>query len=218
MNSPPILCYITDRSQLSCPPHLRTERLLQAIRAACAAGVDWVQVREKQMAARELCRLVEAAAALPERGQVRLVVNGRVDVALSCGAAGVHLPADSPPVGAVRRIVPPGFVIGVSCHSAAEAAAAARDGADYVLLGPVFATPGKGPPSGVALLEEARRLIPPAFPILALGGITLQNASQCLEAGASGVAAIRLFQSPDVAASVSALRSLTIRGSFGPHS
>ena len=168
-----------------------------------------MQVREKHLSARELCRLVEAAMVLPRKGSARLLVNERVDVALACGADGVHLPADSLPPAAVRALLPSGMLLGVSCHSAAEVQAAAGAGASFAVLGPVFATPGKGPPIGIEALREARgRVAARGFPVLALGGVTLENSAACLAAGAAGLAAIRLFQRPDVAQVAARLRSL----------
>ena len=210
MSRRPILYYITDSSQLGHP-----QQLLGRIRAAFAAGVDWVQIREKQMATRDLCRVVEQALALPEKGNARLLVGERLDVALACGADGVHLPADSLPVAVVRNAVPPGWpakwpancpakwLVGASCHSTAEVEAAAREGASFAVLGPMFPTPGKRPPLGLEPLRQAcLSMAPRQFPVLALGGVTLENARACLEAGAAGLAAIRLLQSTDVAAGV----------------
>ncbi len=203
MNRRPLLYYITDSSQLR-----RPEELVDRIRAAFAAGVDWVQMREKSMPTRALCRLVERAAALLEKGAARLLVNERLDVALACGADGVHLPADSLPAEAVRARVPAHWLIGVSCHSVGEVEAAARAGAGFAVLGPVFATPGKSEPLGLGPLREACCLAAPTFPVLALGGITLENARTCLAAGAAGLAAIRLFQSGDVAHVAEVVRHL----------
>ena len=202
------LYYITDSSQLETPE--RVDALLERIGAAFRAGVDWVQVREKRMPVRALCGLVERAARLPEKGGGKLLVNERLDVALACGADGVHLPADSLPAGAVRRATPRDFLVGVSCHTVEEVEAAAREGASFAVLGPIFATPGKGPPLGVDLLRQVcGRVAPLRFPVLALGGVTLENAVACLDAGAAGLAAIRLFQTADVATTVARLRSLS---------
>lgn len=208
----PILYYITDSSQLETPggePHQRVDALLDRIGAAFRAGVDWVQVREKRMPVRALCGLVERAARLPEKGGAKLLVNERLDVALACGADGVHLPADSLPAGAVRRATPRDFLVGVSCHTVEEVEAAGREGASFAVLGPIFVTPGKGPPLGVDLLRQAcGRVVPSPLPVLALGGLTLESAAACLDAGAAGLAAIRLFQTAEVATTVARLRSL----------
>lgn len=201
---PAILYYVTDSSQLR-----PSENLLEKIRAAFAAGVDWVQVREKQMATRDLCRLVERASALAEKGSARLLINERLDVALACGADGVHLPADSLPVEAVRSAVPVEWLVGVSCHSPVAVEAAAHAGASFAVLGPVFSTPSKGLPLGLETLREAcRRVSAKAFPVLALGGITEETARACLDAGAAGIAAIRLFQAGDMEKVVARLRGL----------
>jgi thiamine-phosphate pyrophosphorylase len=157
-----------------------------------------VQVREKDLTSRELIVLVEEAVRAtkePGMGGARVVVNDRVDVALAAGADGAHLAAHSMPAQVVRRFVPRAFVIGVSCHSLDEAIAAESGGADYLVLGPVFETPSKlgyGPPLGLAKLRDVTSRI--RIPVLALGGITVDRVRSCLEAGASGIAGIRLFQ------------------------
>lgn len=195
--------------------------------AAARAGVDFVQLRVKPASAGELFtwarELAEAFRALPSP-RARLLINDRLDIALAAGADGVHLPAaglDPARVraaldGATGRGASRGasrFWIAASSHAAAEVVAAARAGADFAVLGPIFATPSKaafGPPLGLAPLRAAvagLAGIAPSFPVLALGGITAENAAQCLAAGAAGVAAIRLFHSDDPAALVAALRS-----------
>ncbi|MGD0459159.1 MAG: thiamine phosphate synthase [Terriglobia bacterium] len=187
-----LLCYITDRRQL------RSVSLAAVIRETVRAGVDIVQVREKDLTGRELIALVEealSAAREPGMGGARVVVNDRVDVALAGGADGAHLAAHSMPVQVVRRFVPRAFVIGVSCHSLGEAMTAESGGADYLVLGPVFQTPSKlgyGPPLGLDKLRNITSRI--RIPVLALGGITVERIRPCLEAGASGIAGIRIFQ------------------------
>jgi thiamine-phosphate pyrophosphorylase len=187
-----LLCYITDRRQL------RSVSLAAVIRETVRAGVDIVQVREKDLTSRELLTLVEEALSVtrePGMGGARVVVNDRVDVALAGGAHGAHLAAHSMPVQVVRRFVPRPFVIGVSCHSLGEAMAAESGGADYLVLGPVFETPSKlgyGPPLGLEKLRNVTSRI--RIPVLALGGITVDRIRPCLEAGASGIAGIRIFQ------------------------
>jgi len=187
-----LLCYITDRRQL------RSVSLAAVIRETLQAGVDMVQVREKDLTSRELIALVEEALSAtrrPGRGGAAVVVNDRVDVALAAGADGVHLGVHSMPAQVVRRFAPRPFVIGVSCHSLAEAMAAESGGADYLVLGPVFETPSKlqyGPPLGLEKLRNVTSRI--SIPVLALGGITVERIRPCLEAGASGIAGIRIFQ------------------------
>jgi len=187
-----LLCYITDRRQL------RSMSLAAVIRETLRAGVDMVQIREKDLASRELITLVEEAlkaAREPGRGGASVVVNDRLDVALATGAEGVHLGALSMPVQVVRQVAPRPFVIGVSCHSLGEALAAESGGADYLVLGPVFETPSKlgyGRPLGLEKLRNVTSRM--RIPVLALGGITVERVRPCLEAGASGIAGIRIFQ------------------------
>lgn len=207
---------MTDSHELEppAPDHSVEERLLKKICGAVAARVDWIQIREKEMPARRLSALVRKAAEAAAGSQTRILVNDRLDVALACQAAGVHLGGASLPVAEVCRWcrggqAPPKFLVGASCHSLAEARAAERDGADYIFFGPVLATPSKlafGPPQGIARLEEVCRAV--AIPVLAIGGISAENAGEAFRAGAAGIAAIRLFQQArDLSAVVARLRS-----------
>jgi thiamine-phosphate pyrophosphorylase len=194
---------------------------MEKIAAVARAGVNWVQIREKDLSARQLSALTQEAlrcmprAADDRASATRILVNDRVDIALTEGAAGVHLGERSLPVDEVRRFVQSrisvkDFLVGVSCHSLESAEAAAAGGADYVFFGPVFATPSKagfGAPHGVGRLTKICRSVP--IPVLAIGGMTLENAASCLTAGAAGIAAIRLFQdAPDPAEAVEALRRI----------
>jgi len=185
-----IRCYITSRTQL-----LRGETIVQAIARNLAAGVDWVQIREKDLEAGALLGLVEDAVAQAGAYGAKIIVNTRMDVALAAGAGGAHLPAGSPPPRAWRGITPPGFLLGVSCHTADEVRAAEQEGASYVVFGPVFAPLSKVSdlaPRGLDALGHAARSV--RIPVLALGGITRANADSCIAAGAVGVAGISLFQ------------------------
>jgi thiamine-phosphate pyrophosphorylase len=199
--SQPMLCYITDRRALA------SGDVLPVILSAIEAGVDLIQIREKDLSTRDLLRLVDTAVhglreSATRVGQLtgtptRVVVNDRLDVALVAGAGGVHLGGQSMPAEAVRAAAPASadFWIGVSCHSAEDAAAAEAAGADYALLGPIFETASKldyGPPLGLGPLERAARHT--RIPVLALGGITPERVRPCLEAGAAGIAGISIFQ------------------------
>jgi len=147
------------------------------------------------LSARGLYELVLRAAAITRGSKTRLMVNDRVDVARAAGADGVHLTARSLPARVVRTICGVDFLIGVSTHSVEEAQAARDGGADFVVFGPIFSTESKlafGPPQGLAALRDVTRELG-GFPVLAIGGITRDNISACLSAGAGGVAGITLF-------------------------
>jgi thiamine-phosphate pyrophosphorylase len=185
-----IKCYITDRRLLTPPA-----ALLDVIARNLALGIEWIQIREKDLPARDLFHLVQSALALPNPHGSRILVNTRVDVALAAGAAGAHLPAGSPPAKMWRGLTPPGFLIGVSCHTVEEVRAAEEEAADYAVFGPVFAPRSKFsplPPHGLDGLTRAARAV--RIPVIALGGITSTNVEECLHAGAAGVAAISLYQ------------------------
>jgi thiamine-phosphate pyrophosphorylase len=168
------------------------DRVLQFVERAVGEGVDMIQVREKHLPARELLEVARRAVALADGTGVQVLVNTRVDVALAAGADGVHLPEDSIAPARWREIVPEGFLIGASCHTIANLQRAEAEGADFAVFGPVFPSPGKGAPIGVAGLAEGIRST--RLPVYALGGVNGENAVACLHAGAAGVAAISLFQ------------------------
>lgn len=192
MPGPFQLCYITDRRALEPKP------LLPLILEAAHAGVDLIQIREKDLATRDLMELASAAvgAAQQAGSGSRVVVNDRLDVAMAVSAAGVHLGNQSMPAREVRKLVPEDFLVGVSCHSLHETLEAESAGADYALLGPIYETPSKlqyGPPLGLEKLREVAARV--KIPVLALGGITVERVRDCLEAGATGIAGIAVFQS-----------------------
>jgi len=209
------LCYVTDRQTLAVERPAEKAALLEKIEQAAKAGVDWIELREKDLAGRELTAL--AASVLQHGGNTpRLLINDRLDVAIAANACGVHLGEHSLPVREAKRFltercVGNRFLVGASTHSLHAAAEAEAAGADYVIFGPVFATPSKrsfGAPQGIRRLREVCECL--GIPVIAIGGITLENAAGCFRAGASGIAAIRLFQhAPDLHEVVAQLRDAT---------
>jgi thiamine-phosphate pyrophosphorylase len=174
--------YITDRKAAG-----GFSALLEIIRGQMQLGVDLIQIREKDISARELFEFTLAVLEVRDREKrpPKIFVNSRADVALAAGADGVHLPADAP------QETLPGLLVGRSCHTLTEIENAK---ADFVTFGPVFQSPGKGMPVGLDALRKACQL---GKPVYALGGITWENADDCVHAGAEGIAGIRLFQNPE---------------------
>jgi len=203
---PLLLCYITGRNQFPGDPAGQELRLLEKISECAAAGVDFVQLREKDLSVRALEELArKALAAIPQGSVTKLLINSRTDVTLASGAHGVHLPARDLPASEARAIWNRAgrtrAVIGVSTHSPEEVAQAEAHGADSAVFGPVFEKAGEPNPGGLEQLRQACRGAYgiATMPVLALGGVTLANAQRCLDAGAAGIAGIRLFQENDVA-------------------
>jgi thiamine-phosphate pyrophosphorylase len=211
----PLLCYVTDRQSLTGASGLARKLQLQKIEQAATAGVDWIQLREKDLSGRELAILV-AQAILRAGSRSAVLVNDRLDVACATSASGAHLGEQSLPVAEARRLVSKrcaraNFIVGVSAHSLEGAVQAEQWGADYVIFGPVYETPSKasyGQPQGVQRLREVCKRL--TIPALAIGGITLENAGDCFAAGAAGIAGIRLFQdATDLGDLVKELRKLS---------
>ena len=190
--------------------------LIRFIEEAIEAGVDLVQIRERDLSVREVYGLTRAAVRIAEQRQTRILVNDRADIAASLGA-GVHLTTRSMPTDTVRRAFGDELLIGVSTHNLTEVEAAERGGADFVVFGPVFETESKleyGPPAGLESLRAAAAAT--RLPVLALGGINTVNYRAALEKGASGVAGISMFEvSLDLGALVQELRqSGNVRETF----
>lgn len=174
-------------------------RLLKLVEAAVSAEIELIQLREKNLSTKVLFDLTTRAAAIARGSQSRLLVNDRADVAQAADAAGVHLTSRSIEASVIRKVFGDEFLIGVSTHSIEEVQAAQAGGADFVVFGPVFETASKleyGPPLGVEKLREVTAKAE-SFPVLALGGVSLDNVGDCFRAGASGVAAIRMFENID---------------------
>ena len=218
-----LLYYITDRKGLAATDAQQRCRLLVRIGEAAHAGVDYIQLREKDLAARDLERLAREAVQVvrDHSATAKLLINGRTDVALAAGADGVHLPASELDVPEVRALWMQASdrapVIAVSAHTIEEVRAAADQGANFAVLAPMFEKAHTDlRPVGIDALRIAcgstslnnAKPVSPGFAILALGGVTLANAEACLAAGAAGLAGIRLFQNGDVAGTVRRLREL----------
>ncbi len=181
------ICLVTDR-RLSDP--------VRQARAAAAAGIDMIQVRERDLEAGALAALVRAVLVAVRGSATRVVVNDRLDVAIACAAHGVHLRADSVAVADARRIAPVGFLVGRSVHASSDVEAA--DGADYVIAGTVFPTASK-PDLPSHLGEDGLRRIVAAsrVPVLAIGGMSVDTSAVVARTGAAGMAAIGLFRAPE---------------------
>jgi thiamine-phosphate pyrophosphorylase len=176
----------------------RGRNLVAVVDQALRAGVRAVQLREKRLSARDLALTAEHLLPAVRGAGAALLINDRVDIALAVGADGVHLTRKSLPPAEARRLLGREKLIGISCHSAAEAREAAEAGADFVVLGPVYPTPSKasyGPPLGPEVLREARAVC--AAPLIAIGGITAARAAEVLAAGADGVAVISAVLAAD---------------------
>jgi thiamine-phosphate pyrophosphorylase len=229
-----LLYYITDRSQFGGNERARRDALLAKVSEAAGAGVDYIQLREKDLSGRELETLArDVVAVVQEKTRenstaTRVLINSRTDVALAAGADGVHLRADDIAPHEVRSIVdrvvtelcpiqagrsPAAtqnrrghFLVATSCHTVADAFQAEAEKADYAVFAPVFgkSSAPETRPRGLVALQEACRA---KIPVLALGGVTLKNAASCLNAGAAGIAGIRLFQENNIEDVVRSLRT-----------
>jgi thiamine-phosphate diphosphorylase len=192
----PVLCAVSHRQRLA-PPDARadaTATLVEYVAAAGRAGIDLVQLRERDLEGGAYARLVRRCVDVLRGSSTRLIVNDRLDVALAGGAHGLHLPGHGVPAPRVRAVVPRGFLIGRSVHHASEAARVATEGGvDYLVFGTVFQTSSKPEvaPAGTRGLSAAVAAV--SLPVLAIGGITPQRMRDVAETGAAGVAAIGVF-------------------------
>lgn len=222
-----LLYYITDRTAFAGDESTRQKLLLEKISEAARADIDYIQLREKDLATRKFEALaretVDILAKIKTENtdlRTRLLVNTRTDIALAAGADGVHLRSSDISPRDVKAIwekhsqrtlthgpLPSNPVIGVSCHTPEEVAQAAANEANFAVFAPVFEKKGSlaNLAKGLPLLEQACRS---DFPVFALGGINLSNAHSCIEAGAAGIAGIRLFQENEVAEIVKFLRRI----------
>jgi thiamine-phosphate pyrophosphorylase len=213
-----LLYYITDRSQFRGDEDARRQKLLEKVTEAALAGVDYIQLRERDLSGRKLESLTrDVVATVRERSSsTRVLINSRLDVALAAGADGVHLRGDDVSACDIREVWKAAgqqrgrrseCLVAVSCHSEKEVMRAESEKADFVVYAPVFGK-NRVPEIRPAGLEGLRQSCRAKIPVLALGGVSLQNAASCLDAGAAGVAGIRLFQENEVEAVVRSLRAL----------
>ncbi|HUQ49316.1 MAG TPA: thiamine phosphate synthase [Terriglobales bacterium] len=205
-----ILYYITDRKQLPGDESARRLRLLELIGQAASSGVDYIQLREKDLSSAELELLARDAMRKirASGGDTRLLINSNIQAAIASGVDGLHLRANDIRVADARAAFQcagkSDAIITVSCHTAEEVLKAQSDGADFVVFGPVFEKDGNGADG----LTELRTAAAARIPVLALGGVDITNAETCIANGAAGVAGIRIFQSGEITATVKSLRSL----------
>jgi len=198
------LCVITDETLGRGRTHA------EIAERAVAGGADIIQLRDKSCGGRTLTRTGRTLREITRRSTTLFIVNDRLDVALACGADGVHLGQGDMPADVARQLAPPGFLIGVSVGTAGEACRAERQGADYIALSPTYSTVSKhdaGEGLGLELLREIRRKV--SLPILAVGGIHRENVREVIRAGADGVAVISAVAgAPDITAAARELKSL----------
>lgn len=196
----PILCLVTGGGT--------PRALVSLIREAAVAGVDLIQIREPSLDDGALLTLTRDAIEAVGPTQTRVVVNDRLDIALVANASGIHLRGESFSATRIRPTVPPGFLIGRSVHDVDQAVAAAASGCDYLIFGTVFPSRNKRPDhpvAGLGQLSEIAAAVP--IPVLAIGGISTENAVDAIAAGAAGVAGIDMFRSGGpVTSTVSTLR------------
>ena len=212
-----LVYYITDRAQFAGNEDQRRRQVVERIRWAARCGVDFIQLREKDLGGRELEALAGTAVEAIRGGghKTRLLINSRTDIALAAGAAGVHLRAKDISPAEVRRVwrnagIESEPTVAVSCHTRQEVVAAESASADFAVFAPVFEKKSglRTAGAGLQALEEACQQ---PIPVLALGGITLANANSCLRAGAKGIAGIRIFQEGNLEETVLRLKALASR-------
>jgi len=180
---------------------------------AIAGGADVIQLRDKSCSSRELVRIGRGIREITRGRSVLFIINDRLDVALACGADGVHLGQGDMRTDVARQIAPPGFIIGVSVSTVDDALRAEQEGADYVALSPVFSTgtkPDAGPGHGLEVLREIRQSV--SIPVIAIGGISRENIRDVIAAGADGVAVISaVVGAADITVAARELKTLITR-------
>ena len=190
------------------------QQILVQISAAVTAGIQLIQIREKRLTSRVLFELATRAVSITQGTATRVLLNDRADIAAGAGADGVHLTTQSLEAAVIREAFGERLLIGSSTHSVEEARRAMDASADFIVFGPVFESPSKkkyGPPVGLEALSSVAEELAP-FPVIALGGISINNAAECLRAGASGIAGISLFSEPESLATVAKVIKQSVKG------
>ena len=215
LNLPKPILYLITRgatTEATTPDSREFRNILDQVSAAVTYGIQLIQIREKQLTAQALFELTVGVVAIARGSSTRILVNDRADIAAGAGADGVHLTTRSLTPAVIRKTFGAKLLIGASTHSLAEARDAFAQGADFAVFGPIFPSPAKakyGPPLGLGKLTEAECELP-SFPLIALGGISLQNVNECLLAGAGGIAGITLFAEPNsLAITVETIKELS---------
>ncbi len=192
----PITYLITASQATDADFAVSRSRIVATVARAVEAGVSLIQIREKKLSARLLFELTSAVVATTREFDIQVLVNDRADIAFAAGADGVHLTSNSLSAAVIREKFPREFIIGVSTHTVDEAVDAASSNADFAVFGPVFQTPGKTEVRGIDGFREVCARVAP-FPVLAIGGVDADNVRDIINAGASGVAAIRALNDAD---------------------
>lgn len=192
----PITYLITASQATDADFAVSRSRIVATVARAVEAGVSLIQIREKKLSARLLFELTSAVVATTREFDIQVLVNDRADIAFAAGADGVHLTSNSLSAAVIREKFPREFIIGVSTHTVDEAVDAASSNADFAVFGPVFQTPGKTEVRGIDAFREVCARVAP-FPVLAIGGVDADNVRDIINAGASGVAAIRALNDAD---------------------
>lgn len=191
-----MICLVTDRRRLSTAAD-DIDRLVDLVAAAARAGIDMVQIRERDLDARRLTGLVRRCVDVAEGTRTKVLVNDRADVAVAAGAHGVHLRGDSMAAAAVRSLVGDDVLVGRSVHGADEArAVSGAGGVDYVIFGTLYPSASKSAAHPLATHDELAAVCQAGVPVLAIGGITVERAAEVARAGAAGIAGISLFVPP----------------------
>lgn len=195
----PIIYLITSGDLTSENFSQRSSRVLQQIESAIEAGISIIQIREKNLQAKFLFDLVIRAIDLSRNSTTKILINDRADIALAANADGVHVTSTSIPTKVIRSNFPKNFIIGISTHKLEEVISAKIEGADFAVFSPIYHTPSKaeyGEPQGIEKLTEVVKTARD-FPVIALGGVKLENIPEISRTGANGISAISLFENTE---------------------